>query len=107
MSIDSIQNYQEALRKLESARHKVDRFVIEINNGANSLRTWDQVVISNVQVGFPPEAHVHSINADNWPTAQQLAEALSEWHKANHAVNNAWQAIPKEHKTGLQPPPTR
>ena len=51
MSIDSIQNYQEALRKLDSARHKVDQLVIEITNGANSLRTWDQVVISNVNIG--------------------------------------------------------
>jgi hypothetical protein len=107
MSTNSIQDYQESLRKLEAARNKVERFVVEIKNGANSLLAWDQVVISNVQVGFPPEAQVHSINADNWPTAQQLAEALSEWHKANHAVQNAWQAIPKADRTGLQPPPVR
>jgi len=107
MATDRIQAYQEALKKLEVTTRQVEHYVGEIQNGATKLRNWESVVISNSGVGFPAEAHGESIDANTWPSAQQLAEALSEWHKARHTVNNAWSAIPEERRTGLQPPPLR
>lgn len=107
MATDLIQAYQEALKQLETSTSQVERYVVEILNGASKLRHWESVVISNSGIGFPIEAHGESIDANNWPSAQQLAEVLSEWHKVYHAVNNAWNAIPKDRRVGIQPPPSR
>jgi len=105
MAEDKIRRYQEALRELEVATRNVEKYVATITDVSEKLQNWDRVVISNVgDIGFPPEAHVKSINADDWFTAIQLAEALSNWHKVCHEVRNAWNAIPSENRMGLQPP---
>lgn len=108
MATDPFNAYQEALKNLESAQRKVETYVGEIKDAASKLTRWDEVTIGNVgDISFPPEAMVASINAEKLPTAKQLAEALSEWHKARHSVNNAWSAIPKDRRLGLQPPQSR
>jgi hypothetical protein len=104
MNVDPIQAYKQAIRSLEAATEQVEAFVEEITHAATILRRWEQVKILNLGVGFPPGAELESINADNWPTSQQLAEALAEWHNCRNTLNNAWQAIPETQRTGLQPP---
>jgi hypothetical protein len=104
MTVGSVQAYKQALRSMEAATEQVEAFVEEITHAATILRRWEQVTILNLGIGFPPGAELESINADNWPTSQQLAEALAEWHNCRNALNNAWQAIPETQRTGLQPP---
>jgi len=105
MSEDPIQTYQEALSNLEAATRQVERLVSEVVKAGKVLQNWKHVTVADGKTGFPPEAHVYSINPDNWPSAQQLAEVLSGWHQSRHAVNNAWNAIPRDRRVGLQPPP--
>jgi hypothetical protein len=107
MAVDPIQAYRHALHSLEATTERVETFVEEITHAATMLRRWEQVTILNLGIDFPPEAQLESINADAWPTSQQLAEALSEWHNCYNAVKNAWQAIPNTQRMGLQPPPSR
>lgn len=105
MSEEKILRYQEALKKLATATRSVEKYVAAITDMSNKLQNWKRVTISNVgNISFPIEASEQSINADNWFTAEQLAETLSNWHKARHEVDNAWNAIPREDRTGLQPP---
>jgi hypothetical protein len=104
MALDLVQAYKQALRSFEAATERVEEFVEEITHAATILRRWEQVTILNLGVGFPPGAELESINADNWPTSQQLSEALAEWHNCRHVLNNAWQAIPETQRIGLQPP---
>jgi len=104
MSEDPIQPYLEALRNLEVITRQVEHVVGEIIKGAEALRDWKHVTVANGKTSFPAEALRNSINPDNWPTIQQLAETLSEWHQSRRAVENAWNAIPRDRRFGLQPP---
>lgn len=36
--------------------------------------------------------------------AAYVAETVSAWHQANHEVNNAWRAIPRQDRPNLRPP---
>lgn len=105
MSEDPIQAYQEAIRNLETSTMRVERLIGETINGAKALQDWKHVTIADGKTEFPAEAMVHTINPDNWPSAQQLAEILSGWHQTRQVANNAWNAIPRERRTSLQPPP--
>ena len=56
------------------------------------------LMVSNVDVGFPPEVAMggaRSLNANNWPTARQIAELLSAMHKTRHGAINAWASLSK------------
>lgn len=106
-TIDPIAHYQEAIRTLETTHQLAIQLVGTIREASDKLYNWSEVRISNVDVPFPIELPLTStINADHWPTMQELAEALSAWHRARHEVDNAWRAIPAERRTGLQAPPT-
>ena len=67
-----------------------------ISDGANKLRDYERVGVSNSSVGFPPEVTFtgESINASEWPSAQNLAEALSAYHETRHEATNAGGAVP-------------
>jgi hypothetical protein len=65
--------------------------------GQALLRPYE-LMVSNVQSGgFPAEVAmgegIPSLNAQKWPTAQQIAEALSDLHKKRHEAGNAWGAL--------------
>ena len=106
MSEDPIQTYLEVLRNLEVVTRQVEHVVGEVIKVAGALRDWKHVTVANGKTSFPAEALKNSINPDNWPTIQQLAESLSGWHQSRRAVENAWNAIPRDRRFGLQPPPS-
>ena len=107
MSTDPIATYQEALRNLDVATRQAERIVGVVTAAGSKLCDWKQVSMSNIDLGFPPEVTLsgHSINAREWPTAQELGEALANWHQAHQAVERAWRMIPSDRRMGLQPPP--
>jgi hypothetical protein len=109
MATDPIAVYQEAINNLEKATRTAENFVEVITDAANKLRDWKHTIISNSGIGFPAELVMGqhpSINAQNWPTADRLAEALAGWHKVRHAASNAYSAIPDNRRGVVQPPPS-
>ena len=106
MSEDPIKAYQDAFQDFDSATKEAEGLVMAITSVANALRDWKRVTVADGKTGFPPEAHGYSINPDNWPTIQQIAEVLSGWHRIRHVMNNKWNAIPRDRRVSLQPPPS-
>lgn len=107
MSTDPIRAYLDARNNLEQAAQRAERMVGIILGAAIKLRDWKRVMVSNANVGFPAEIALttqNSIRADEWPTAQQLAEALAQWHQARSAARSAWSAVPSSDRPGIQPP---
>jgi hypothetical protein len=47
-----------------------------------------------------------SINANEWPTAQQLSSALAGWHNALFEVQKAYSAIPEDMRAVVVKPPS-
>ena len=95
--MDPITRYQQAVQGLLSAIAGAERLSQMVSNGAPVLRNWRGGMVSNSQVGFPAELALGptpSINASEWPTGQQIAEALGRYHKAKSELRMAYDAIP-------------
>jgi hypothetical protein len=110
MATEPISEYQKAIHNVDAAKAVAERLVAVISDAANKLRNWQQVMVSCTSAGFPPEVAVtksHSINAGEWPTGQQLAEALAAYHHALHEASNAYRRIPEGQRGVVQPPPSR
>jgi|GEM_PF-3583265 len=108
MSAELIAKYLEARAALLAAENRVLKVIAPISSAATALRNWDQVMISNTSVGFPMDialTHKPTLNAREWPTLDQVAEALAASHDARHKAENAWHAIPSDLQAGLQPLP--
>lgn len=106
MAADPIAEYQQSLRDLERARNEAERIVQVITRAASLLEHWQDVRVSDVNVSFPvgiPQANI--INGKDWPSAQQLAEALSRYHSTLHEVNNAYRRLPWDQRGVVRPPP--
>ena len=110
MSVDPARRYLDAKAKLDSAEARVINLASFLTQVANSLQKdyWN-FIVSNVQVGFPvgvgSGGAAFSLNADNWPSAQQIAETLAELHSARHAAVNAWSALSPNDRGSLPKPP--
>jgi len=102
---DPIAEYQTATQKFEAAERKEEQVVKTITDAAAKLRDWRHVGVSDVNVGLPLTAN--SINGGIWPTPQQLAEALADYHKTLYEVCNAYDWIPPQQRQVIQPPPSR
>jgi hypothetical protein len=109
MSESAIAAYQTAIGQLQAAQKQVEQYVRIIEHAAGLLNRdgWKTAMMSNVQGGFPAEiafSRREGINGSDWPTAQQLADALVAWHNAKQAVKNAYQAIHASERSVVQPP---
>lgn len=106
-------DYQSALKVLHAASRKAEETVKPSVDAGDLLRQgkWKRVVVSNISSGgYPseivmgPKKAVGSIDANNWPTALQIHEALIAWHAARNEVMAKWNSIPEDQKIGLASP---
>ncbi len=108
MAEDPIRKYLDAKIKLDKAKQKVNdmtKLIVEVGNALNR-NPWS-FMVSNVDVGFPPEVAMggsRSLNANNWPTAKNIAELLSAMHDARHEAVNAWASLSQSDRSNLTPP---
>jgi len=57
---------------------------------------------------MPPEVTMGrpvSTDARKWPTADQIQQALADWHDAMANVRAKWGAAPEQDRASLKPPP--
>lgn len=111
MQEDPIRRYSEAIDELSKTTEKVRAIQDLIGEVHNALRQPYEFMVSNVDVGFPPEVamvgDIPTLNADNWPTAKQIAEALSDLHKKRHQVEIIWHSLSNTDKNIVNPPPPK
>lgn len=109
MSEDPVRKYLDAKAELDKAEQRVQNMARKIAEAGDALRRdpWS-FMVSNVDVGFPPEVAMssaaHSLNAREWLTAKQIAEELSAMHKAQHEAVNLWTALSNADRQNLTPP---
>jgi hypothetical protein len=104
MSIDA---YLSARYEAEKALANVKEIVEAIYQISGVLRSDpEHFSFSNTGIGLP--AHVlgsgHSVDSNRWPSARQVMEALAAWHDAKFKMEGAWQVVPPDRQSGLQPP---
>ena len=108
MEEDSIRKYLDTKAELDRTKQRVKdmaKLIVDVGNVLNR-DPWS-LMVSNVDVRFPPEVAMggsRSLNANNWPTAKQIAELLSAMHKVRNDVVNAWASLSKSDRDNLTPP---
>ena len=106
--MNPIEKYQQAVNELKASIAHAEQLVKVMSTAATILSGWKRAMISDVQGGFPPEIALArdrpSISGREWPTAQQLADALQRYHKARSELQNAWNAIPESQRDVVQRP---
>jgi len=104
---NEIETYQGVIAELAQAEASVKRLVKIITDAAAKLQNWQKVMVANGPpgVGFPPELmRAPSIDCREWPDANRLAHALSDWHQAKDRVRSAYGAIPESQRAVVKPP---
>lgn len=111
MSQDQFRSYLDAKASLDKTYEQVQQMRDLIAEVGQKLLYPYKFMVSNVGgVGFPIDVAtggVPTLNADNWPSAKQIAENLAAMHTAYHQVQNAWMAIPEADRKNLVPPPEK
>jgi hypothetical protein len=106
-SADAGRGYLGALREVRRRESEVLRMGATIQRAATCLEHWRAVHVVNAGAGFPTEVTMmgRSIDASAWPTPQQLADTLADWHEAAEGARAAWAHLPAETRSSLPPPP--
>lgn len=106
MSDDPVADYSQALQDRGAAIAAAERMVSRVTDGANKLREWRRVSVSNLRpaVSFPAGSH-RIITGDAWPSAQEIAETIKAYHDAGGAAREAWSRIPAGQRGAMTPPP--
>jgi hypothetical protein len=112
MATDPIREYLDARARLDNQTRLTEAVVKVVLDGANALREWRRALVANVSGGgFPAELVMNerspTINGREWPSAQQIADALGAWHDAHWAMRSAWDRVPLELQGGLKPPQSK
>ena len=108
MSIDPIREYSNAKTEQAKAQKVVQDMTFVIDKVATALRCNPSAfTIANVRIGSPAEvipSALESLNANDWPTAEQIAESLKAMHDAHHKAQTLWASLTDSDKENLLPP---
>jgi hypothetical protein len=104
----AIELYKQATDEVMDAMRNAERVAGIVRHGADVLGQWKRAIVANCQGAFPPEIGMNpnapTINASEWPSGQQIADALGRFHDARIRLKNAYQAIPDSERSVVQPP---
>jgi hypothetical protein len=106
---DPIRKYSNATEEYNKAYNKVRELGTLIADIGRILNNKPlELMVSNVDVGFPPEVsmsrNVPTLDGKAWPTAKQIAESLSSLHEKRREVHHAWESLSPTDKNLVSPP---
>ncbi|MBA7685662.1 hypothetical protein ES703_94087 [subsurface metagenome] len=103
--------YSAAVDELSRARTKVGQMQEFIGSVSAALLKPYEFMVSNVNVGFPPEVSlvggIPTLDAQKWPSAQQIAEAIANLHQKYQQVQNTYHALSPADKNIVAAPPKK
>jgi len=107
MDVDPIRQYLDAKAKFDHADSALTNLISFIGHVA---RTMDEdhlhFTVGNVKTKFPREAREgYKLDANEWPTAEKIAETFAEFHNARIEARNAWRRLSDDDRRNIAPPP--
>ncbi len=107
MSTDNVTLYLQAKTELDTASMEIERLRKLFTKVAEAFNSQKPPWISGVGVKRPPGNFYGSklsFKANEWPDAQQLAEALAYMARAHNEANAYWGGLTASEKKNLIPP---
>lgn len=104
---DPIRTYLDGVNNLERVEANAKSlFGVVIQVAAALQGNPLRVMFSNTLTGMPMSVGTERAIADasKWPTAEQIQQALAQWHSARVATLQLWNAIPQADRGHLKPP---
>lgn len=104
---EKLQEYLNSVGELEKARSKVRKYGEQLTEVARALNNHPhKVTVSNAQVMFPiTEDREYVLNANDWPSAKQLAEVLSDYIQKRTKASKLYSSLTEAQKAQLKPHP--
>jgi hypothetical protein len=103
---DRLKRYIDARKQVKTAEGSVQVVVDRITKIAEKLRNWQNVSVHGIglKAGESQLSLGAVIEARDWPTAEQLHEALTAWREAKNEQKGAHQALSSDERDSVQPP---
>lgn len=105
--MEKLQEYidaKDALMKAYSVVREYGQIISDIDRYIN--RVPYKISVSNVGVNFPVTAEREFVlNGNNWPTAKQLAEALSDYLNKRIKAKHLYDSLSASQRGTIQPHP--
>lgn len=107
MAVDKLQEYINSIDELKKAYSKVQKYGAIIGEVAKYINRFPyKMTVSNVQVSFViSEEREYTLNGDNWPSAKQLAEVLSDYIQKRNKTKTLYQSLSGAQRDSVKPPP--
>jgi hypothetical protein len=104
-----IEDYRNAAIEHNAAAERAKQIVERVHKGAEILQQWQSVIVTNIPGPAFPEKiglarKATEFDGVNWPTGEQIAEALSAYHATRQRVFDRYDAIPKPEQFVVQGP---
>jgi hypothetical protein len=113
---DPIREYLDALKACEQERLKARKLITLVCQVANVIQynladfaasAYGLALPAGGRDRFRAGETTAPVDMSEWPDAEALQLALTNWHAAFLRLRDAWDAIPEDDQKGMrEPPPT-
>lgn len=103
-----VNRYLKLLGEMRANEAIADGLAAKVVKAGGAMKDWRRVMVSNSGLPFPPEmvlVHgVPTIDVREWPTAEILGKALSDYHASRMAAEGEFNTLPADVRSSLKPP---
>ena len=107
MGVEKLQAYIDAVTEAEKSRAKVSEYGKTVANVAGYLNNFPyKMTVANAETSFVITAdREFTLNADEWPSAKQLAQVLSDYIQKRDTVKTLYGSLSDEQKSQIKRSP--
>ncbi len=107
MAAEKLQEYIDSVDELQKAYSKVQKYSELIEEVAYWLKKSPyKMTVSGVQVSFVVTGdREYSLSGNDWPSAKQLAEVLSDYVAKREKVMRLYSSLSDAQRSSVKPPP--
>ena len=103
-----IEEYQKTIKEYEAAKRSCEKYSDIISRVNTKMINWRNTYVINTEFEFPDEisnSRNAVVDANEWPSGQTIARALSLYHEKKSNMMKAYSAIPASQKEVILKPP--
>ncbi len=112
MSEDPIRRYSDAVKEFDNAYRRIREIGTIVSDVSHYLNNKPHTfTISNIDVNFPTDIglarDVFTLDAKNWPSAKEIAEAIVDLYNKRERLKKVWDSLSTTDKSLVNAPNTQ